>query len=81
MIVLAKDTARIGVTHADFFLGEHSMAIITGDEDGVLRTYDYDPHGAYFYIKLYIVVLKINDRSAKQGRTASYMSNRIQRAE
>jgi len=42
--VLAKDIRRVGVANADFFFSEDMMSIVTGDDDGVLRIYEYNPN-------------------------------------
>ena len=43
--MLAKDIRRVGVANADFFFSEDMMSIVTGDDDGVLRIYEYNPNG------------------------------------
>jgi len=43
LVILAKDIRRVGVTNANFFFTEGAMSIVTGDDDGVLRIYEYDP--------------------------------------
>ena len=53
LVVLAKDVHRHCVTNADFFFNDKEVSIITGDEDGVVRVYVYDPRGAHFHIILY----------------------------
>ena len=45
LVVVAKDICRVGVTNADFFFSEGVMSIVTGDDDGVLRMYEYNPDG------------------------------------
>ncbi|KAJ7130141.1 CPSF A subunit region-domain-containing protein [Mycena epipterygia] len=44
LVVLAKDITRVCVTSGDFFFAEGEMAIITGDEEGVIRMYEYNPN-------------------------------------
>lgn len=44
-MLLAKDTNRVCVTRADFFFTDGDLAIVTGDEDGVIRIYEYNPQG------------------------------------
>ncbi|KAF7329846.1 Cleavage and polyadenylation specific protein [Mycena kentingensis (nom. inval.)] len=43
LVILARDLARVSVTRADFFYAEEEAAIITADEEGVLRMYEYNP--------------------------------------
>lgn len=45
LVLLAKDTRQISVTTADFFFSDNDMAIFTHDEEGIMRLYDYNPHG------------------------------------
>lgn len=35
----------MGVAIADFFFSEGVMSIVTGDDEGVLRIYEYSPDG------------------------------------
>ncbi|KAJ8701115.1 mRNA cleavage and polyadenylation factor subunit [Pleurotus ostreatus] len=44
LVVLAKDIQHVCVTNVDFFFADENMSIVTCDEDGVIRTYEYDPH-------------------------------------
>lgn len=43
--MLAKDINHIGVTRVDFFFADEEIVFVTGDEDGVLRIYEYNPTG------------------------------------
>ena len=45
LVILAKDINQFCVTNADFFFSDGELAFITGDEDGVIRMYEYNPHG------------------------------------
>jgi cleavage and polyadenylation specificity factor subunit 1 len=45
LVVLAKDVSKRAVTKADLFFNSKDMSIISGDEDGVIRLYAYDPQG------------------------------------
>ncbi|KAJ7248582.1 CPSF A subunit region-domain-containing protein [Mycena haematopus] len=44
LVILAKDLNHVCVTSADFFFAEGEMSIVTGDEDGVIRMYEYNPN-------------------------------------
>ncbi|KAJ6513930.1 CPSF A subunit region-domain-containing protein [Mycena vitilis] len=46
LVILAKDITRVCVTSADFFFAEGEMSIITSDEEGVIRMYEYNPNGS-----------------------------------
>ena len=44
-MVLGKDLNRVGVTNVEFFFREEELSIVTCDEAGVIRIYDYNPIG------------------------------------
>ncbi|KAF7341963.1 Protein CFT1 [Mycena venus] len=44
LVILAKDLNRVCVTNADFFFADGEMSIITSDEEGVMRMYEYNPN-------------------------------------
>jgi cleavage and polyadenylation specificity factor subunit 1 len=48
LVVLAKDVRRICVTTAAFFFGDGEMSIVSGDEEGIIRLYEYDPSGEIY---------------------------------
>ncbi|KAJ7135425.1 CPSF A subunit region-domain-containing protein [Mycena crocata] len=43
LVILAKDINQVCVTSGDFFFAEGEMSIVTGDEEGVIRMYEYNP--------------------------------------
>lgn len=43
--MLAKDVFRVPVTRADLFFADNRVSIVSGDEEGVIRIYEYDPQG------------------------------------
>lgn len=43
LALLAKDSERVCVTCADFFFSDGVLGIVSGDEDGILRIYEYNP--------------------------------------
>jgi len=43
LVVLAKDIRSVGVAHADFSFSEDIMSIVTGNDEGVIRIYEYIP--------------------------------------
>ena len=45
LVVLAKDIRSVGVAHADFSFSEDIMSIVTGNDEGVIRIYEYIPDG------------------------------------
>ncbi|KAH8089926.1 CPSF A subunit region-domain-containing protein [Cristinia sonorae] len=44
LVVLAKDVHRHSITRADLFFADNRVSIVAGDEEGVIRIYEYDPH-------------------------------------
>ncbi|KAG6901009.1 hypothetical protein C0995_002528, partial [Termitomyces sp. Mi166 len=44
LVPLGKDINRVCVTKADFFFADGQLSILTGDEEGIIRIYDYNPH-------------------------------------
>jgi len=44
LVILAKDLNRVCVTSADFFFADEEMSIVTSDEEGVIRMYEYSPN-------------------------------------
>lgn len=42
-MVLAKDPHRCCVTASDFFFADEQLSIVTCDEEGAVRLYEYDP--------------------------------------
>jgi len=43
LVILAKDIRRTAVANASFFFSEGVMSIVTGDDEGVIRIYEYNP--------------------------------------
>ncbi|TFY75914.1 hypothetical protein EWM64_g8097, partial [Hericium alpestre] len=43
LTVLSKDTQHHCVANADFFFTDRQLSIVTCDEEGVIRVYEYDP--------------------------------------
>ena len=43
--VLGKDIRRVVVTTADFFFTDNEMSIVTSDDEGIVRVYEYNPRG------------------------------------
>jgi cleavage and polyadenylation specificity factor subunit 1 len=43
LVVISKDVRRHAVARADLFFSGATVAVVAGDEDGVLRMYAYDP--------------------------------------
>ncbi|KAF8268563.1 CPSF A subunit region-domain-containing protein [Lactarius quietus] len=44
LAVLAKDPHKACVTASDFFFVDQQLSIVTCDEEGAVRMYEYDPH-------------------------------------
>lgn len=45
-MVLGKDPQLCCITRADLFFADGQLSIVTCDEEGIVRLYAYDPHGA-----------------------------------
>ncbi|KAG6864394.1 hypothetical protein C0991_009920 [Blastosporella zonata] len=43
LVLLAKDISSVCVTKADFFFADGQLSIMTGDEEGIIRVYEYNP--------------------------------------
>lgn len=43
LVVLGKHAQQTSITAVDFFFREGEIAIVAGDEEGVIRMYEYDP--------------------------------------
>jgi cleavage and polyadenylation specificity factor subunit 1 len=43
LVILAKDAQKVCVTAADFFFADEQLSIVTCDEEGAVRMYEYDP--------------------------------------
>jgi cleavage and polyadenylation specificity factor subunit 1 len=43
LVILAKDPHRGSVTAADFFFADEQLSIVTCDEEGAIRMYEFDP--------------------------------------
>ncbi len=44
-MLLSKDIQRVCTTAADFLFTDNDLRIVTGDEDGIMRIYEYNPQG------------------------------------
>jgi len=42
----------VGVATANFFFSEGVMSIVTGDDEGVLRIYEYSPDGRFLRLSV-----------------------------
>lgn len=45
LVLLAKDTKQVCITTADFFFTNGELSFVTGDEEGIMRVYEYNPQG------------------------------------
>lgn len=66
LVVLSKDIRHICVTSAEFFFTEEQMSMVTGDEDGIIRMYEYSPNGTSDMLKLnFILTLPTQTQSRR----------------
>jgi len=49
LTILAKDPRQICVTGLDFFFADENLSIVSCDEEGIIRLYQYDPHGLLIF--------------------------------
>lgn len=49
MVVLGKDVRVLTAMTADFLFADSKLGIVTGDEEGVLRVYEFDPTGTFLH--------------------------------
>ncbi|KAJ7164986.1 CPSF A subunit region-domain-containing protein [Mycena filopes] len=77
LVVLAKDITRVCVTRGDFFFADGEMAIVTSDEEGVIRMYEYDPRdseskdGRFTYL-----ILRTEFHAQTEYRTSTLIARR-----
>jgi cleavage and polyadenylation specificity factor subunit 1 len=47
LVILARDVKQQYVSLADFFFTNEELALVTTDEEGVMRMFDYCPSGTF----------------------------------
>jgi len=68
-VLIAKDTKRITVMTADFFFTNEEFCIMTGDDEGIIRVYEYSPQGNEFRMFLLdIIIHDYIDPDSSDGR-------------
>lgn len=50
LALLSKDIQSVCTTRADFLFTDNDLRIVTGDEDGIMRIYEYNPQGTFLAI-------------------------------
>ena len=45
LTLLAKDLKRIATASVDFFFTNEDLCIVSTDDEGILRVYEYNPQG------------------------------------
>ena len=48
-MVLSTDVQSVCVTKANSFFADGELAIVTGDEEGIIRVYEYNPNATFIY--------------------------------
>ena len=43
LVVLGKHAQQASITNVDFFFRDGEIAIVAGDDEGVIRMFEYDP--------------------------------------
>ncbi|THU95820.1 cleavage factor protein [Dendrothele bispora CBS 962.96] len=74
LVLLGKDLRHNCVTNADFFFTDDDMTILTNDEEGIVRMYDYNPtdptsDGRY-------LILRTEFNSQAEYRTTALIAHR-----
>ena len=44
-MLLSKDLKRIATASVDFFFTNEELSIVSTDDEGILRVYEYNPQG------------------------------------
>ncbi|KIY51579.1 hypothetical protein FISHEDRAFT_56503 [Fistulina hepatica ATCC 64428] len=76
LILLGKDVNPLCVTCTDFFFAEKELAIVTFDESGVIRLYDYNP-GDVESRDGRLLILNSEFHSHAEYRASSLIAQRI----
>lgn len=45
--MLARDNQLVSVTSIDFFFTDNALSLVTCDEEGIVRMYEYSPQGTF----------------------------------
>lgn len=45
LVLLSKDLKRIATASVDFFFTNEELSIVSTDDEGILRVYEYNPQG------------------------------------
>lgn len=57
LVVLGKDPYTRSLTSADFFFADGALSIVTCDEEGIIRMFDYDPQGQYLITSILKILI------------------------
>ena len=67
--MLSKDVHSVCVTNANFFFADGQLAIVTGDEEGIIRVHEYNPNGTLSVsLDLLWLILSCADPESRDGR-------------
>ncbi|CAK5269347.1 unnamed protein product [Mycena citricolor] len=75
LVILGKDLARVCVTTGDFFFAEYEMSLLTSDEDGIIRIYEYSPNDPGSRDGRYLL-LRSEFHGQSEYRTSSLVAHR-----
>ncbi|KAF9527699.1 CPSF A subunit region-domain-containing protein [Crepidotus variabilis] len=75
LVLLGKDIKRITVTSADFLFTDGELSIITGDEEGIIRVYEYSPQDPDSNDGRYLL-LRTEFHGQSEYRTATTIARR-----
>lgn len=66
--ILSKDPHQHHVVSADFFFADQQLSIVSCDEEGVIRIYEYNPHGEYMILVIQCRLTFSIDPESKNGQ-------------
>ncbi|KAF8816784.1 hypothetical protein BYT27DRAFT_7181242 [Phlegmacium glaucopus] len=76
LVLLAKDTKRVCVTNADFFFTNGELSFVTGDEEGIMRVYEYNPQDPDSGDGRYLL-LRTEFHGQSEYRTSTVIARRV----
>lgn len=62
-MLISKDLKGIPTASVDFFFTNEELSVVTADDEGILRLYEYDPQGKLLDISLWFVDAGLYSRS------------------
>lgn len=76
LVLLGKDTQHVCVTNADFFFTDGELSLVTGDEEGIMRMYEYNPQDPDSKDGRYLL-LRTEFHGQSEYRTSTTIARRL----